>query len=154
MKRFFDLTFKPFFVITGIATALGTLSAFWPRWAAEKVLLIPFDQNYTIILQHWGIMLGVMGVFMVIAAFRADVRTPVLIFSACEKAFMVYLVTTNLGQPYARGLWVGAAMDATVVLYTVVYYSVSVFNAWTAKDGASASRNVGHDSARTSSIGK
>jgi hypothetical protein len=154
MKRFFDLTFKPFFVITGIATALGTLSAFWPRWAAEKVLLIPFDQNYTIVLQHWGIMLGVMGIFMVIAAFRANVRRPILIFSAFEKSFMVYLVATNLGQSFARGLWVGAAMDATVVLYTIVYFAVSSFSAWKAKDGAHASRSIGHDPARTSSIGK
>jgi len=48
---------------------LGALNAFWPQWAAEKVDLIPFIQDYTIILQHWGFMLGVMGVFMIIAAF-------------------------------------------------------------------------------------
>jgi len=82
MKRFFDLTFKPFFVLTGFAAALGALNAFWPKWAAEKVELIPFVQDYTIVLQHWGIMLGLVGVFMIVAAFRTDWRNPILIFSA------------------------------------------------------------------------
>lgn len=122
MKRFLDLTFRPFFALTGAVTALGALNAFWPVWTVEKVELIPFIQNYTIILQHWGIMLGLTGVFMILAAFRADWRTPILIFSACEKAFIVYLVATNASQPYARGFWAGAAMDSTVVLYTILYF--------------------------------
>jgi hypothetical protein len=127
MKRFFDVTFRPFFVITGIVTALGALNAFWPRWTVEKVDLIPFNQDYTIILQHWGFMLGVLGVFMIVAAFSRAWRNPILIFSACEKGFIVYLVGTNFSQPYARGLWAGAAMDATVVLYTIVYFLAGGF---------------------------
>lgn len=106
MKRFFDLTFKPFFVVTGIGTALAALNAFWPQWTAEKVLLLPFNQDYIIILRHWGIMLGLMGVFMIVAVFRADWRKPILIYSALEKAFIVYLVVTNVSRPYARGFWV------------------------------------------------
>ena len=54
MERFFDLTFRPFFVITGIGTALAGLYAFWPRWAAETAGKIPFARDYTIIIQHWG----------------------------------------------------------------------------------------------------
>ena len=124
MKRFFDVTFRPFFCITGFVTALGALNAFWPRWTAEKIELIPFNQDYTIILQHWGIMLGLMGVFMIVAAFYRAWRDPILIFSACEKSFIVYLVMANVTRPYARGLWAGAAMDATVVLYTVIYFLI------------------------------
>jgi hypothetical protein len=127
MKRFFDLTFKPFFILTGIGTALGAVNAFWPRWAAEKIELIPFVQDYTIILQHWGFMLGLMGVFMIVAAFRTDVRNPILVFSALEKTFIVYLVVANISRPYARGFWFGAAMDATVVFYTIGYFAVRTF---------------------------
>ncbi len=129
MKRFFDVTFRPFFVITGMVTALGALNAFWPRWTAEKVELLPFVQNYTIILQHWGFMLGLMGLFMVVAAFYMAWRNPILIFSACEKGFVVYLVVANVSRPYARGFWAGAAMDATVVVYTLVYFIVCGFRA-------------------------
>jgi hypothetical protein len=104
MRRFLDLTFEPFFVVTGIGAVLGAVNAAWPQWSAEKVLLIPFDQDYTIILQHWGVLLGVMGVFMIVVAFWEKWRNPILIFSACEKAFMVYLVARNISRP-TRGAW-------------------------------------------------
>jgi hypothetical protein len=81
-------------------------------------------QEYTIIVQHWGIMVGLMGAFMIVAAFRAEWRTPILIYSAVEKVFMVYLVAPNLSRPYSEGFWIGATMDATVVLYTISYFGV------------------------------
>src|SRR4051794_20881425 len=105
MKRFFDLTFRPFFVLTGAATAAVALDAFWPRWTLESVEKIPFVQDYTIIVQHWGIMVGLMGIFMIAAAFRADWRNPILIYSAIEKAFLVYLVIANARYPYSKGFW-------------------------------------------------
>ena len=127
MKRFFDLTFRPFFVVTGIGTASASLYAFWPRWTAETVGKIPFVPDYTIIAQHWGIMVGLMGAFMIAAALKVEWRKPILIYSLIEKAFMVYLVLANGNQSYSQGFKVGAAMDATVVLYTIVYFAVFGF---------------------------
>ena len=129
MKRFFDLTFKWFFVITGIGTAAASFYAFWPRWAAETAGKIPFVPQYTIITQHWGIMVGLMGVFMIIAAFKVEWRKPILIYSLLEKVFMVYLVLANGSQSYSQGFKLGAAMDATVVAYTIVYFTVFGFAA-------------------------
>jgi hypothetical protein len=126
-KRFFDVTFRPFFVLTGIGTALAGFYAFWPQWAAEKIAKIAFVQDYTIILQHWGIMVGLMGVLMIVAAYRAHWRKPILIYSGFEKSFMVYLVVANMSHPYSQGFWAGAGMDATVVLYTIVYFAVCGF---------------------------
>ena len=88
MKRFFDLTFRPFFVLTGAGTALASFNAFWPQWAVETLEKIAFIQAYTIIVQHWGMMVGLMGVFMIVAAFRAEWRKPILIYSAVEKAYL------------------------------------------------------------------
>jgi hypothetical protein len=127
MRRFFDVTFKPFFVLTGIGTALANLNAFWPRWAVEKVEKLSFVQEYTIIVQHWGIMVGLMGVFMIVAAFSAEWRKPILIYSALEKAFVVYLVVANGSRPYVHGFSAGAGMDATVVLYTIIYFGLYGF---------------------------
>ena len=45
MKRFFDLTFKPFFVLTGIGTAAAALYAFWPRWANETAGKVPSSRT-------------------------------------------------------------------------------------------------------------
>ena len=64
---------------------MGGLNAFWPQWTVEKVVLIPFNQDYTIILQHWGFVLGLMGVFMIVAALRTEWRKPILIFGALRK---------------------------------------------------------------------
>jgi hypothetical protein len=128
MKRFFDLTFKPFFVVTGIGTALAAVDAFWPRWAVETVHRFAFIQDYTILVQHWGIMVALMGVFMIVAAYRAEWRKPILIYSAFEKTFMVYLVVANASHSYSQGFWIGAGMDAAVVLYTIVYFAVCGFN--------------------------
>ena len=127
MKRFFDLTFKPFFVLTGIVTAAAALYAFWPRWATETAGKIPFVPDYTILTQHWGIMVALMGAFMIAIAFKVEWRNPILIYSLFEKAFMVYLVLVNRSQSYSQGFKVGAAMDATVVLYTIVYFAVFGF---------------------------
>jgi hypothetical protein len=127
MKRFFDLTFKPFFVITGIGTASATLYPFWPRWTAETVGKIPFVPDYTILTQHWGIMVGLMGVFMIAAAFKVEYRKPIIIYSLFEKAFMVYLVVANASHSYSQGFKAGAMMDATVVLYTIGYFAAVGF---------------------------
>ena len=124
MKRFFDFTFRPFFILTGIGTALAYLNAFWPQWAVERVEKLAFVQEYTIIIQHWGIMVGLMGCFMIIAAFSAEWRTPILIYSGLEKAFIVYLVVVNRSRPYVHGFSLAAGLDATVVLYTIVYFGV------------------------------
>ena len=64
---------------------------------------------------------------MIVAAFHRAWRDPILILSACEKGFFVYLVVANVTLPYARGLRVAAAMDATIFLYTVVYFVVCGF---------------------------
>ena len=127
MKRFFELTFRPFFILTGIGTALASLDAFWPRWTVETVQKLQFVQDYTILLQHWGIMVGLMGVSMVVAAVRVEWRNPILIYSAFEKTFLVYLVLANRSQAYARGFQAAAAMDAAVVLYTIVYFAMNGF---------------------------
>jgi hypothetical protein len=127
MKRFFELTFKPFFVLTGIGTASASLYAFWPQWTSETVGKIPFVADYTIITQHWGIMVGLMGVFMIAAAFKVEWRKPILIYSLLEKTFMVYLVLANGNHPYSQGFKVGAGMDFTVVLYTIGYFAVFGF---------------------------
>jgi hypothetical protein len=127
MKRFFDLTFRPFFVLTGVGTALINVYAFWPEWALHTIAKLPFIQEYTIIVQHWGIMVGLMGVFMIAAPFRPEWRTPILIYSAVEKAFMVYLVAANISRPYSEGFWIAAMADGTVALYTIAYFAVCGF---------------------------
>jgi hypothetical protein len=48
-------------------------------------------------------MVALMGVFMIVAAYRAEWRKPILIYSAFEKTFMVYLVVANRSHSYTQG---------------------------------------------------
>ena len=69
MNKFIDVTIKPVLILGGIGTALAGLDAFLPRFAVENVQKLGWVPEYTIFVQHWGMMVCLMGVFMVAAAF-------------------------------------------------------------------------------------
>lgn len=121
MKKFIDTTIKPVLVVGGLGTALAGLNAFYPQFAVEKVQKITFVQEYTIFVQHWGIMVCLMGVFMVAAAFVESWRTPIVLYGLLEKAFMVFLVASNWDAPFAEGFMIPAAMDATITVWSLLY---------------------------------
>ena len=73
---------------------------------------------------------GLMGIFMIVAAYRAEWQIPILTYCAGEKAFIVYLVAVNGSRSYARGLWLGAGMYATVLLYIIAYVAVCGFRTY------------------------
>ncbi len=123
MQKFIDVTIKPVLFIGGIGTALAGLDAFFPRFAVENVQKLEWVPEYTIFVQHWGIMVCLMGVFMVAAAFKESWRVPILLYSLIEKAFMVFLVASNSGQSFASGFYVPAAMDAIITLWSIVYFA-------------------------------
>jgi hypothetical protein len=124
MKRFYAVTVKPFLVVTGAGTAVAALDAFLPQWTVEEVQKLTWAPEYTLFVQHWGIMVGLMGVAMIVAAFREGWRTPILLYAAVEKAFMVYLYVKSAGQPFAQGFLLPAVMDALVVLYVVGWLGI------------------------------
>ena len=124
MKKFIDVTIKPVLIIGGLGTAAAFLYAFWPMFAIANVAELEWVQDYTIFVQHWGIMVGLMGAFMVAAAFIKNWRTPIIFYGLLEKAFMVFLVMTNSGFPYAQGFYAGAAMDTFLTVYSILYFIV------------------------------
>lgn len=122
VERFFARTVRPFFLVSGAGTALIGLYAFAPAWAMPQVAKLPYLQDYTIIIQHWGMMVCLMGVAMMAAAVVPAWRLPIFLYSGIEKAFMVWLVASNAQEPFVRGFWVPFALDSTVVVYTIGYF--------------------------------
>ena len=122
MNRLIDKTIKPFLIIAGLCTSVAGLNVFLPRFAIENVLKLQFIGDYTIIVQHWGMMILGVGVFMIIAAFKVSWRMPILIYSAIEKAFMVFLCLFNISRPFAAGFLGAAVMDAIIVIYLLLYF--------------------------------
>ena len=123
MKTLIDKTTKPVLVVGGVGTALAGLNAFLPRFSVENVQQMEWVPDYTIFVQHWGIMVCLMGVFMVAAAFKESWRTPILLYGLIEKAFMVFLVASNSSQSFASGFYVPATMDAIITIWSVVYFA-------------------------------
>jgi hypothetical protein len=122
LERLFSRTFRPFYLLTGAGTALIGLFALFPAWAMPNIARLPYLVEYTIIIQHWGIMVGLMGLFMMGAAIYPTWRFPIALYSVVEKAFMVWLVLSNARQPHAAGFWIPFAIDLTVVAYTIGYF--------------------------------
>jgi hypothetical protein len=122
-EAFFARTFRPFYLVTGAGTALIAIFAFLPSWAMPAILKLPWMVEYTIIIQHWGIMVGLMGLAMMGAAIYPSWRVPIGLYSLVEKAFMVWLVLANAREPFVAGFWLPFAMDLTVVIYTVGYFA-------------------------------
>jgi hypothetical protein len=77
IERFFARTVRPFFLFTGAGTALVGLYAFAPAWTMPNVGKLPYLQDYTIIIQHWGMMVCLMGVAMMAAAVVEQWRLPI-----------------------------------------------------------------------------
>ena len=123
MNTFIEKTIKPVLIVGGIGTALAGLDAFLPRFAVENVQNLEWVPEYTIFVQHWGIMVCLMGVFMVAAAFKESWRTPILLYSLIEKAFMVFLVVFNSGHTFSNGFYVPAGMDAVITAWSLVYFA-------------------------------
>ena len=102
---------------------MAGLNAFLPRFAVENVQKLEWVPEYTIFVQHWGIMVCLMGVFMVAAAFKESWRAPILLYSLIEKAFMVFLVVFNSGQTFSNGFYVPAVMDSVITVWSLVYFA-------------------------------
>jgi hypothetical protein len=122
LEKFIKVTIKPLLIIGGIGTALAGANAFMPEWATENVQGIEWAQDYTIFVQHWGIMVSLMGVFMFGAAFKESWRYPIMMYSLIEKAFMVFLVLSNLDSTYSDGFYVPAIMDSVITVYSILYF--------------------------------
>jgi hypothetical protein len=123
MKSIIEKTIKPFLIIAGLCTSVAGLNAFLPRFSVENILKLPFVENYTIIVQHWGAMIFLVGVFMIIAAFKVSWRLPVLLYAIIEKAYFVLLCLFNISSPFAAGFLGAAVMDAIIVIYLLLFFS-------------------------------
>jgi hypothetical protein len=122
MKSFIEKALKPVLIVGGLGTAAAGLYALAPQFAVASLAGFEFRQEYTIFVQHWGFTVGLIGVMMVVAAFKPAWTLPILIIVAVEKAFIVYLTVSNIDEDFAAGFRVPAAMDAVIVLYCLLYF--------------------------------
>src|SRR5262245_14377057 len=123
VNAFIAATLKWFLIVFGLATC-GTLpfaidiNLFTPLLGG----LVDYTPSSVPALRHWGIMVFGIGALMVAAAFRPWLRFETMLFSTIEKAFLVYLFLSNLGQPWVRGYLLAVLVDSTIVAYSILYF--------------------------------
>jgi len=122
LEKFINVTIKPVLIIGGVGTALAGANAFAPVFAVENIQDLEWVPSYTIFVQHWGIMVCLMGVFMVAAAYKETWRTPIILYGLLEKAFMVFLVVSNLNEDFSNGFYIPATMDTFITIYSILYF--------------------------------
>ena len=130
---FFTRHLSKMLFVMGLATASVFIFAIAPQWAIVNILRLPysetfaanyFDQGHHLVYQHWGVMVGFMGVVMVVAAFKPSWRHPVVFFSFAEKFLMVllFVVSRGFANPNTHGFFPVIVVDTIVSVWTIGYW--------------------------------
>jgi hypothetical protein len=108
-------------LITGLATA-GVLVVFLAPVPVMKVLFgqAPSDALAVFIARHWGLLVCLVGVLLIYAAYHSEVRAPALIVAIVEKAALVLglLISPFRQRPTVLAM---ALADATMTAVYLVY---------------------------------
>ncbi|GEM78878.1 hypothetical protein [Vibrio superstes] len=96
---FFLKHLQKFLVIAGIATMSAGLYVIDPERALSLLNGLHYDHHYTFIFRHWGMMVLLIGIFMIVSAFKKEWQQVVILYAFVEKLFMVYLYVANFFDP-------------------------------------------------------
>lgn len=114
---------KPILIVSGIATAAAIALFFAPAVVLGMLFEnVPSDALSLAIARHWGIMVFCIGALIVWAAFRPELRTPVLIFACLEKIVLVIGVFA-LPLQARSGASVVALSDASFTALYLLYFA-------------------------------
>lgn len=129
MERFFELTLKPYLLITGLATTSVILVFFLPGFTITRQygytdeMLVGFEY-WRSLYQHWGIMVAGVGLQLLYAIRRPEVRGMAMTFSGVEKAIFAFMFLYQvfvLGNDWFTGWLIIFLHDFTVTLYSIAY---------------------------------
>jgi hypothetical protein len=119
MTHFLHKSRQTMLLLAGLGTSLGGLYTLFPQWAVENLNQLTYVVDNTIFIQHWGLMVLMLGCSFFIALFRSTWITPVLCIALIEKLFFISLVLMNANQPFINGFWLSMAMDSIICVYII-----------------------------------
>ena len=112
---------KPILVVTGIITASMIAAFFAPAIVLNQLFSEPPSDAVSLaITRHWGLLVFCFGGLLVWAAYRPEIRKPVLVFTIVEKVALV-LGILLLPLPLKSGAYVAAGTDATLSIVYLLY---------------------------------
>jgi hypothetical protein len=108
-------------IVTGALTAVALLQFIAPASTLRTIYGdTPKDEVSRILARHWGLLIFLIGVLLIYAAFDPAVRTPAMLLAVIEKiALGVGVFGTSLRKhPMAAAI---AAGDSLIALLYVLY---------------------------------
>ena len=112
---------KPILVITGIATASMIAAFFLPAVVLNQLFEAPpADAVSLAVMHHWGLLVFCFGALLIWAAYRRELRKPVLVLTVVEKIGLV-IGLLLLPLPLKYGAYVVAGSDATFSALYLLY---------------------------------
>ncbi|MFA0086440.1 hypothetical protein ACE1OE_10180 [Vibrio sp. E150_011] len=129
LEQFFEKTMKAYLIITGALTATAFVTFLAPEWSMQNLFfysegMMQNKEYLQATYQHWGVMVGCIGVLLMFSAKYKQLRTSTMIYSGFEKAMFVGLFLYNVcinDYEWFYG-WSGVfALDAFVTIYSLAY---------------------------------
>ncbi|MGH6860881.1 MAG: hypothetical protein ACRECY_11520 [Phyllobacterium sp.] len=123
VNSFIAKTIRWFLIVSGLMTcAILPLAIDINFMTSLFGGLVDYTPSSVPALRHWGFTIFGIGALMVVSAFRPWLRFEVMLLSSIEKAFLVYLVVSNHGQPWMAGYLTASIVDGIIATYSLVYF--------------------------------
>ena len=125
MNTFFSKTFKTFLIFASLFTASAGLLAVSPK-LITALFLVPFDLEYQLLIQHWGLTTFVIGLFLLLSIRLQTWQTPIILLAGIEK---IYMVVLYLSLEHVEGYQNVAIVDSMIAIYFMSYLYTSLLEA-------------------------
>ncbi len=123
-EKIIDKTIRPFLVIAGLITMGPVMMAHAPEAGLMELFQLKLVAEYTLAVQHWGLMISLVGFLMIVSAFRTKLIFPVLLYSTLSKAGMVILTVSHANHHWIVGFLQAAGFDFLCVVYAIFYFQI------------------------------
>ena len=108
-------------IVTGATTAMALAQFIAPASISRLIYgAVPTEMVGIALIRHWGLLVFLVGILLIYAAFHPEVREPVTVVAAAEKiAFSLIIFSTSLRRfPIAAAIAVG---DILIPLVYVLF---------------------------------
>lgn len=110
-------------IVTGALTAMAVLQFIAPTPVLRMIVgEAPTDQVGLALARHWGLLIFLIGMLLIYAAFHPAIREPVMVVAVVEKVVLGAGVfgTSLRKHPVALAI---AAGDSVIALIYVLYFA-------------------------------
>jgi hypothetical protein len=116
-----EKSIKTLLYVTGVATMLAGLQFIVPTLVLSLSGIGVEGAAGLFYVRHWGLLAFCIGALIFHAARHPEVRRPILLAAAIEKAGLVLMLAMDWSEPALRGLHGAALFDGLCTLLYLTY---------------------------------